>query len=279
MNKKFSTLGKISRLFLLVLLFCVAGLANAQTFTVGNLNYSLNSDGASVTVTGHVDGTAATGELVIPESVELYGVEYPVTIIGNSAFYNCSGLTGSLVIPNSVITINNNAFYNCSGLTGALTIGNSVETIGSYAFYKCGFTGVLTIPESVTTLDVCAFGYCNFTAIEYNARDCKLYYYSSSSGNAYWFTGSNSVTSLTIGEHVEKIPGYFLCNFTSITGSLVVPNSVTSIGANAFNGCTGLSGTLTIGFSVTEIGNAAFFGACQNFTSYVFFARCATNAW
>lgn len=270
MNKKFSTLGKISRLFLLVLLFCVAGLANAQTFTVGNLNYSLNSDGASVTVTGHVDGTAATGELVIPESVELYGVEYPVTIIGNSAFYNCSGLTGSLVIPNSVITINNNAFYNCSGLTGALTIGNSVETIGSYAFYKCGFTGVLTIPESVTTLDVCAFGYCNFTAIEYNARDCKLYYYSSSSGNAYWFTGSNSVTSLTIGEHVEKIPGYFLCNFTSITGSLVVPNSVTSIGANAFNGCTGLSGTLTIGFSVTEIGNAAFFGACQNFTSYVF---------
>ena len=32
------------------------------------LTYSINPDGVSVTVTGHVDGTNATGELIIPET-------------------------------------------------------------------------------------------------------------------------------------------------------------------------------------------------------------------
>ena len=81
---------------LLVLLLCAVGLTNAlaQSFTVGNLNYSLNDDGVSVTVTGHVNGTAATGELVIPESVEYYGTPYTVTVIADNAFSGCSGLTG-----------------------------------------------------------------------------------------------------------------------------------------------------------------------------------------
>lgn len=295
MNKNFSTLGKISRLFLLVLLFCVAGLANAQTFTVGNLNYSLNSDGASVTVTGHVDGTAATGELVIPESVELYGVEYPVTKIGIKAFYNCQNLTGSLVIPNSVEIIDQSAFNNCTGMTGSLLIGNSVKTIDYRAFYNCGFTGTLTIPESVTYIEEKVFYNCNFTSLEYNAINCSTDYSEWSNGEiGHWHDGLNSLTSLTIGENVQIIPNNFLRDFTSqVTHQLVIPNSVVSIGTNAFNGCSGfsgsltipnsvttigdnafincsgLSGTLTIGFSVANIGNTAFFGACEGFTSYV----------
>ena len=79
---------------LLVLLLSAVGLTNAmaQTFTVGNLNYSLNDDGVSVTVTGHVDGQNATGELVIPDSVEQYGISYSVTAIADYAFqqhYGC----------------------------------------------------------------------------------------------------------------------------------------------------------------------------------------------
>ena len=132
---------------LFTLLFSVAGVTNAfaQAFTLGNLNYSLNDDGASVTVTGHVDGTSATGELVIPESVELYGTTYPVTVIGSNAFSECYGLTGSLAIPNSVTTIGSEAFYGCYGFTGSLTLGDAVQSIGNYAFSNCGFTGELTI--------------------------------------------------------------------------------------------------------------------------------------
>lgn len=161
---------------LFTLLLSVAGVTNvfAQTFTSGNLNFSLNDDGASVTVTGHVDGTAATGELVIPESVELYGTTYPVTAIGYQAFRNCSGLTGSLVIPNSVVTISNYAFYNCYNLTDSLMLGNAVQSIGEQAFYYCRFTGTLIIPESVTYIYSHAFSYCNFTSLHYNATNCSI---------------------------------------------------------------------------------------------------------
>ena len=295
MKTKTLQLGRAFSAALIVLLLTVAGLtnANAQAFTVGNLNYSLNSDGTSVTVTGHVDGTAATGELVIPETVELYGVEYTVTEIGSSAFYNCTNLTGSPVIPNSVTSIGNSAFESCTGFTGALVIPESVTYIGYYSFFYC--TG--------------------FEAVEFNAIS---YTNSMNTGLSHWLYGCSNITTLTIGENVQKIPDSFLYGVTSITGDLVIPNSVTTIGTsafygctgfdgaltlseslvsignsafyncsgltgsltipnnvttiglNAFSGCTGLSGTLTIGHSVSEIGNTAFFGSCQNFTSYVF---------
>ena len=79
----------------LATLMCLVGIGkiSAQDFTVGDLNYSVNNDGTSVTVTGHVDGTSATGSLVIPESVAYIGTTYPVTRIGVAAFMGCNGLT------------------------------------------------------------------------------------------------------------------------------------------------------------------------------------------
>jgi len=61
------------------------------------------------------------------------------------------------------------------------------------------------------------------------------------------FANDNSVTS--IGASAFE----FCINLTSI----IIPNSVTSIGLGAFYGCYDLS-SLTIGNSVTSIGNAAF---------------------
>lgn len=256
---------------LFTLLLSVAGVTNvfAQTFTSGNLNYSLNDDGATVTVTGHVDGTAATGELVIPESVELYGTTYPVTVIGESAFQNCYNLTGDLVIPNSVITIGYRAFYYCSGFTGSLTIGNAVQTISGYAFYYCNFTGTLTIPESVTYISYNVFDYCDFTSLNFNATNC-----SSISGS--WLNNCYYLTTLTIGENVQVIPSYFLTGHTSFTGELVIPESVTIIGNNAFDACTGFTGSLTIPNSVISIYQNAFNG-CTGFTGSLTIGNSVTT--
>ena len=71
-----------------------------------------------------------TGDITLPSTVTYNGINYSVEAIGEFAFYECSGLTGTLTLPNSVNTIGNYAFHGCSGFTGSLTIPNSVTTIG-----------------------------------------------------------------------------------------------------------------------------------------------------
>jgi hypothetical protein len=88
--------------------------------------------------------------LVIPNSV---------TSIGNSAFWNCIGLT-SVTIPNSVTSIGEGAFANCSGLT-SVTIPNSVTSIEYGAFVACSGLTSVTIPNSVTTIGKYAFSGCS----------------------------------------------------------------------------------------------------------------------
>lgn len=158
-----------------------------------------------------------------------------VTSIGKYTFYNCS-FTGSLLVGNSVLSIGKGAFGYCTGFTGSLIIGNSVTSIGAAAFYSCdGFTGSLTIPNSVTTIGYSAFEYC--------------------SGFTGSLTISNSITSI---EHST----FSNCGFT---GELVIPNSVTSIGFFAFGNCKGFTGSLTIPNSVISIGGQAFH-YCEGFT-------------
>ena len=262
------------------------------------LIYSINSDGMSVTVTGHVDGTSATGQLIIPSTKTIDGVTYTVTAIGSNAFYNCSGLTGSLTIPDSVIEIGSLAFYGCSGFTGSLTLGNSVTVIGDQAFTNCsGFTGSLTIPNSVTTMGIYAFYYCSgFTGSLTLSSSLT-----SISNRAFFscnFTGTltipNSVTtidewafghcsgltgSLTIPNSVTSIGKSAFYNCRGFTGSLNIPNLVTSIGESAFYNCSGLTGSLTIGTSVASIGKSAF-KDCTGFTQVKYNAiNCADVAY
>lgn len=66
------------------------------------------------------------------------------------------------------------------------------------------------------------------------------------------------MTSITIPDSVTSIGGRAFNGCTSLT-SVTIPDSVTSIGGYAFYGCTGLT-SITIGNSVTSIGYEAFYG-------------------
>ena len=197
--------------------------ANALEFEVDGLKYTVNDDGATVTVSR---GTKTSGELIIPESVSDGGKSYSVTAISEWAFWGCTGFTGSLIIPNSVTSIGNYAFQSCEGLTGSLTIPNSVTSIGSNAFNRCS----------------------GFTGLNWNARRCETM------GNL----PTEQLENLTIGSEVELIPNRFVMSASKLTGSLTIPNSVTSIGNFAFAYCSGFTGSLTITNSVTSIGYEAF---------------------
>ena len=245
---------------LLVLLLSVVGMEEgiAQSFTIGDLNYTVNSDGTTVTLTGPLYGTDDySGSLNIPESVSYNGTDYAITAIGANAFNNCLGLT-ELTIGSSITTIGDWAFGGCSGLEGDLVIPNSVTTIGEGAFASCGFTGTLTLPNSITTISNNAFASCwRFTG--------TLTIPNSVVTIGDWaFCFCEMFTGLTIGNSVTTIGNNAFAICTGFSGSLVIPNSVTTIGESAFLSCWHFTGTLTIPNSVTTIGDEAF-GSCEGF--------------
>ena len=57
-------------------------------------------------------------------------------VIGEFAFYGCSGLT-SLNLPDGITSIGESAFADCSGLTSIYAYAEKVPEIGSYAFGGC----------------------------------------------------------------------------------------------------------------------------------------------
>jgi hypothetical protein len=69
-----------------------------------------------------------------------------------SAFYRCTGLTGDLVIPNSVTSIGEEVFNGCTGLT-SLTLGSGVTEIRREAFYNCkGLTSIVCFAPTAPTI-------------------------------------------------------------------------------------------------------------------------------
>ncbi|MBR5638370.1 MAG: leucine-rich repeat protein [Muribaculaceae bacterium] len=124
------------------------------------LRYSTNRDGASVTLIGHIDQNAK-GNLIIPDTIKEFDKIYRVTEIGANAFNGCTGLTGSLLIPNSVTVISENAFNGCTGLTGSLIIPHGISIIEESVFMNCtGLNGSINLPDSVTVIRESAFSGC-----------------------------------------------------------------------------------------------------------------------
>lgn len=96
------------------------------------------------------DGCSGLTDIKIPDGV---------TRIGAMAFRGCSGLTG-IEIPANVSEIAESAFLGCSGLE-SIMIPNSVTKIGSFAFAGCNGLTSVEIPNSVMEIGKGAFDGCN----------------------------------------------------------------------------------------------------------------------
>ena len=154
----------------------------------------------------------------------------------------------------SVTSIGYDAFSWCSELT-SIEIPNSVTSIDSYAFWQCFSLTSIVIPNSVTSIGNSAFGGCeNLTSI--TVEEGNPVYDSRNNSNAIIETGTNTL-----------IAG---CQNT------IIPNSVTSIGYEAFYSCTSLT-SIEIPNSVTSIGYAAF-SSCSNLTSIYCYAENVPEA-
>ena len=140
------------RFFATLLLLAVSTSSWAYSIEVDGIYYDININILRATVISRDNNNDSySGSVVIPYSVNHGGETYRVTSIGNSAFFNCSGLT-SITIPNSVTSIGDDAFRFCSGLT-AITIPENVTSIGYRAFANCSGLTSISVSQANTTYD------------------------------------------------------------------------------------------------------------------------------
>lgn len=74
-----------------------------------------------------------TGDVVIPETIDIDGESYTVTSIGENAFSGCSDMT-SVSIPKSVTSIGDFAFANCTSLSEVYVEWEEPLTIPAHVF-------------------------------------------------------------------------------------------------------------------------------------------------
>ena len=217
-----------------------------------NVKYSLDTSTGVLSITGSGAMTNYSSSSNVPwynkkSYIKTVEITNGVTSIGNYAFYNCDSLE-SVTIPNSVTSIGDRAFSVCSGLT-SIEIPNSVTSIGNNAFYKCYFEKRDFINNSRLDAE-----YNNYWgAIIVDSRDNGLVI---KDGVLLKYSGNES--SVTIPNSVTSIGAEAFSGCSSLT-SVSIPNSVTSIGDLAFRGCSKLA-SVTIPTSVTSIGYGAFYG-------------------
>ncbi len=234
--------------------------------TIGEYAFSYCYSLATVTISEGVKNIGLSAfydcdgltNITIPSTVEVidryafYGCYYLETVtisegvqgIGREAFYECDSLT-SITIPSTVETIGIGAFAYCDSLA-TVTISEGVKNIDTTAFYYCSTLTEISIPDSVINIGADAF--LN-TRIEKEQQD-GIYYMDN------WAVGCVSTLSTVILR--EGTVG-IMANAFRDNGilNISIPNTVKSIGDNAFKNCSYLE-NITIPDSVVRIGNYAF---------------------
>ena len=246
-----------------------------------------------------------TGELVIPESINeiphgafkecvgLTSVVIPntVTKIGQlppdcfnkeGAFEGCTGLTGTLQLPENLIRIGGMAFKDCTGLTGELVFPASLQRIDAEAFKGCiGLTGDLVLPVSVSIIEPDAFSGCTgFSSLQIknavsDVNIMRRAFYGCTGIHDIEFTekvshiGSNAFAETGWEDDqpngVLMLLGWCLGYKGNASNlALQLPETTRGIADCAFNGNTNIKSlSIPDDCSMTKISDSAFYGCSQ----------------
>lgn len=167
-----------------------------------------------------------------------------------------------IVLEEGTLGIAAYAFDGCSNLA-CIDIPNSVTSIGEYAFRGCTGLTSIDIPNSVTNIGQNAF---SDTAWENNQPDGIVY----AGKIAYKYKGTMfSNTIIVLEDGTLGIAASAFVGFSSLT-SVTIPNSVTSIGAFAFEYCSSLMEVKSLIESPYEIEDRVFsYETYQQGTLYI----------
>lgn len=216
-----------------------------QTIGTGAFGYMSNL----TTVDMSKNTTLTTiGDQAFAMSTSISAINIPnsVKTIGNAAFKSTKIM--NVDIPNSVTNIGNEAFGYDSSLT-SVHLGNSVLNIGNSAFASSNITTIY-IPDSVRTIGDSAF-YSN-ALLESVSLGSGLV---SIGNHAFQYDSGITKLDMSRASNLSTI-GDGAFQFASIPGSLIFPESLTSIGTQAFS--DNKLESITINGNNTEVKDAAF---------------------
>lgn len=203
----------------ITLTFLPIGAVAATKITKGNLKYTVNADGESVTVSGT---SGKPTQLNIESSIlDDNGKSYTVTKIGMGAF---NSTLEEVTLPPTLDEIEDSAFFKCSSLT-EITIPEGVTKIGTNAFYGCSQLTSITIPSTIKNMDTA-------------------------------FPSNPKLSQVTLTNGIYRISSSAFKDCTGLT-EIKIPTSVYEICSDAFNGCTGLT-SVTLEKGINIINRNAF---------------------
>lgn len=194
------------------------------------------------------------------ESIEIFNVES----IGMSAFYGCESLE-KVTIGEGLTKLGDGAFFGCKKLD-SIVIPEGVETIGFAAFYGCSSLKSIVYPKSAKEIGVLQLYGCTslesltipYIGLNINENYFMGYLFAeeftettdAESSNTYVPASLKIVTITNANSLSEKA---FL-NCSSIN-KIYLPETLVSIGANAFSGCS---------ISYNELDGALYLGSVDN---------------
>ncbi len=240
-----------------------------------------------ITVPSMIEGrvVSSIGDRAFSGQTRLREIQLPETIkhIGISAFENCTNII-SMKIPDSVVEIEASAFKNNTRMSSIIFgASSSLKVVGDFAFENCARLTRVDLPKSLESINGSAFrGAYSLTKINVDSANGKL-----TSADGVLFDKAKTIlvaypagisSSYTLPDSTVTVGQYaFSCSSSSSVGlnkavkieknafeksairEVVIPNSVTSLGASVFGNCICLS-KVTIGTGVTTIPGYAFLG-------------------
>jgi|GEM_PF-4794482 len=219
----------------------------------------------AVTSIGGFKGCTSLKSIELPDNVTtiydgafegctaLESVKMPpaVTKMGRYIFRNCSSLA-ELAVPAGVKKLGASMFDGCTALR-SVTLSEGLETIDQYAFRNSG-VGTLTLPDSVTAMETNCLNNCN-ALTELNIGSGFLL------GQYQRFTSLASTSSCPALQRINVSEDN--ANYTSVDGIVYDKDKTTVLRCPA-----AWSGSLTLPESVTTIGEDAFYN-CKAVTKVV----------
>ena len=206
-----------------------------------NLTWALDDDGIlTISGTGAMKDYGYSGRTEVPwydqrNTITKVVFENGVTHIGSFAFYQHTALT-SFEMADSVVSFGQGAFQGCSALTTIPKLHANFQDFSTEVF----------VDAKISTYEV------DGANPYYTVKDGILY---SKDGTTLVNCPPGKVADFDQGwlDGVNTIAPYAFRTCRSLTGSLVIPSHITSIGRQAFQNCSGLTGDLMVPNTVTNL--------------------------